>query len=76
MLLLDLKCPSSSKPYNYLLNAPILLENILTAIAKSITPKNLRTASNPPGPNMRSIKLSDFNTMYTITRFTKMPPKI
>ena len=46
----------------YLFKAPILLEKIFTAIASKITPKNLRTANSPPGPNMRSIKLRDFKT--------------
>jgi len=60
----------------YLFKAPILLEKILTAIANKITPKNLRTARRPPGPSMRSIKLSDFKTMKTIIKLTKMPPSI
>ena len=30
---------------------------------KRITPKNLRTASKPPGPSRRSIKFKDFNTI-------------
>ena len=45
-------------------------------INKRITPKNLRTASRPPGPSIRSIKLSDFNTANTMTRLTKMPSAI
>ena len=45
-------------------------------MAKRITPKNLRTASKPPGPKRRSIKLSDFKTANTMIRFTSMPNKI
>ena len=62
--------------YGYLPNAAILVLKIFTAIAISITPKNLRTASKPASPSIRSISFSDFNTMYTTTRLINIPASI
>jgi hypothetical protein len=56
-------------------NAPILLLNIFTAIAISITPKNFLTANNPAGPNIFSISFNDLKTKYTTTRLISMPIK-
>ena len=40
----------------YHLNKPVtLVVNIFTAMANKTTPKNLRTAVNPPVPNKRAI---------------------
>lgn len=64
----------SPKNFNlYFINPPTLLVNIFTAMASKTTPKNLRTAVNPAGPNKRAICLSDFKTAYTITRLMSMP---
>ncbi len=60
----------------YFPKAPILLLNIFTAIAISITPKNFLTANNPTGPNNRSINCKDLKTRYTTTRLIRMPNKI
>src|SRR5664279_618335 len=56
----------------YLINPGTLLLKILMAMASNITPKNLRMATIPPGPKIRSIKSRDFNTINTITRLTTM----
>ena len=60
----------------YLPNAAILLLNIFTAMANSITPKNFRTASKPAGPSAFSTTLSDFKTIYTTTRLMMIPLRI
>jgi hypothetical protein len=44
----------------YLPNELILVLKIFTAMAKSITPKNLRTANSPALPKAFSIIFSDF----------------
>ena len=51
--------PNALKKIGYLkchLNNPVtFVVNIFTAMASKTTPKNLRTAVNPPVPNMRAI---------------------
>ncbi len=47
-------------PNTYFPKALILVLNIFTAIANSITPKNLRTANIPPCPKNFSIIVRDF----------------
>ena len=47
----------------YLINPGTLLLKIFTAMASNITPKNLRMATIPPGPRIRSIKFNDFKTI-------------
>jgi len=46
----------------YFINPGTLLLNIFIAMASNITPKNLRMATIPPGPSIRSIRSSDFRT--------------
>ena len=42
--------------FKYHLNKPVtFVVNIFTAMASKTTPKNLRTAVNPPVPNKRAI---------------------
>lgn len=53
----------------YLPNAAILLLKIFTAMANSITPKNLRTASKPAGPSAFSTTRSDFKTILRVRSF-------
>lgn len=47
----------------YFISPCALVAKIFTAMASKTTPKNFRTAINPAGPKIRSIKRSDFNTM-------------
>jgi len=57
---------------NYLINPGALVAKIFTAMASNITPKNLRTAIKPVGPNYLAIAPKDFKTINTITRLTRM----
>ena len=52
------------------LNESADLPNNFTAIAISTTPNILRITPIPEGPNTRSMRLEDFNTMYTIMMLT------
>jgi hypothetical protein len=45
------------------INPGALTANIFTAMASKITPKNLRTAINPAGPNSLAIGPNDFKTI-------------
>ena len=48
---------------HYFIKPGTLLLKIFMAMASNITPKNLRIATIPPGPRIRSIKSRDFNTI-------------
>src|SRR5687767_739769 len=59
--------------YYYLGKPPILLPNILTAIANKITPKNFLITTRPFGPKALSIHLKDISTRYISMVLINMP---
>ena len=74
--------PSFARPAGTLLNLNLIphcisprafVAKILTAIASSTTPKNLRTASIPAWPSKRLINPSDLSVIKTNRRLIKIP---